>query len=258
MHRTKLWLDRQLNIDSWDQSGLSPLNKLVFLFIFLSVVLFTVETEPGIYLHWGPIIDAMNAVILVSFAAEFSLRIWSAGETLGIHGLSGRTRYAGRAWLSIDFLAFGPELIVMALVLSGAAIPVSLGGFKAIRLLRVLKLARFIPGGRMVVEVVQSVWHYLLASLVAAVTLIYLSAVMIYLAERTADPENFGSVFRSLWWSVVTLTTVGYGDVYPQTVFGKITAGIIVILGVGIIALPSGIIAGAFVDKLRERRESLK
>ena len=143
----------------------------------------------------------------------------------------------------------------MGLVSVGIEVPVPVDGLRAIRLLRLLKLIRFLPGGRLVVEVLEEVAPQLLVSLLSALGVIYGSAVAIYYAERTHDPEHFGSVVRALWWSVVTLTTVGYGDVYPQTSIGKALAGVIAILGVGIIALPSGIIAGAFMDRLQAERQ---
>lgn len=255
MLKIKTLIDRQLVIQSWPYGGLSPMNWVIVALIFLSAALFTVETEPLFFNEYRGVIRAANITVLSAFAFEFILRLWSAGETQGIRGLAARTKYAGRLWLFVDFLAFAPELIVMALMSAGIELPVAVDGLRAIRLLRLLKLIRFLPGGRIVVEVLGEVAPQLLVSLLSALGVVYGAAVVIYYAERVHDPEHFGSVVRALWWSVVTLTTVGYGDVYPHTVIGKVLAGVIAILGVGIIALPSGIIAGAFMDRLQVERQ---
>jgi voltage-gated potassium channel len=258
MQTWKYWLDRELNVNSWRRHGLSPVNKAIVGVILLSVVLFALETEQSLDQRLPGVFWVANLFILLLFAAEFALRIWSAGEAEGVRGLHARARYAGRGWLFIDFLAFGPELALIALVAFGVPLPFSAAGLKAIRLLRVLKLARYFPAVRIVLDVLRTVRYELLVSAFVAASLIYAAAVVIYYVEGDADPEHFGSVIRSLWWSVITLTTVGYGDVFPQTIIGKAVAGIIAIIGIGIIALPSGIIAGAFIESIRERREAAR
>ena len=234
--------------------GLSPMNWLILFLILSSAVIFTVETEPDLPHGADAVLKIANIAILAAFGAEFFARAFSAGETLGLKGFSHRSLYAGRGWLAIDFIAFAPESILLIALAIGWADPVSVSGLKAIRLLRLLKLVKFVPGGRLVTEVLSEVAPQLIVSLLAALGLVYGAAVLIYYAESATDPDHFGSIIRSLWWSVMTLTTVGYGDVYPHTVIGKIIAGLIALIGVGIIALPSGIIAGAFMDKLQEER----
>lgn len=230
------------------------MNWLILVLILSSAVIFTIETEPDLSLGADTALKIANIVILATFGAEFFARAFSAGETINLRGFSERSLYAGRGWLAIDFIAFAPESILLVVLAMGWADPVSVSGLKAIRLLRLLKLVKFVPGGRLVTEVLTEVAPQLIVSLLAALGLVYGAAVLIYYAESATDPDHFGSIVRSLWWSVMTLTTVGYGDVYPHTVIGKIIAGLIALIGVGIIALPSGIIAGAFMDKLQEER----
>ena len=253
-HRLRYQVDRQLDLDSWDRPGFSPFNKMLLALILASIVLFTLETEPALEGGWADAFSVANQLILCVFGIEFLLRLWSAGEVAGVKGLGARTRYAGRFWLVIDFFAFAPELFIVALLALGIGIPVSVDGLKAIRLLRLLKLARFVPAAHMLVEVVQSVWRQLVTSFIASAALVYLAAVAIYYVEGGTNPEKFGSISRSLWWAVVTLTTVGYGDAFPVTGLGKVLAGFIALIGVGIIALPSGIIAGAFMERLNSDR----
>lgn len=250
------FVDRQLTIDSWDRPGLSPTNWVLIVLIFASVVLFTLETEPALAGDWADALNSANLLILCVFGVEFLLRLWSAGETRGITGVRERSRYAGRFWLTVDFLAFAPELFLVALMAAGIEIPFSVEGLKAIRLMRLLKLARFVPAAQMLVDVIESVWRQLLISFFLSVTSVYFAAVAIYYAEGSVNPEHFGSISRSLWWAVVTLTTVGYGDAYPVTSIGRLLAGLIALIGIGIIALPSGIIAGAFMERLNADRRA--
>lgn len=251
----KEWCDRQISVKSWQRPGLSPLNFVIVAAILGSAVLFAIDTEQGLTEAWGAVLPILNLGVLALFAVEFCLRVWSSGEARGISGLANRVRDAGPVWLAVDFLAFAPELALLAVfALTGKPTAEWVVALRLFRLLRVVKLARYVPGARILIETIASVWAELIASVTIAATLIFLSAVLIYFAEGQADPVNFGSVPRALWWSVITLTTVGYGDVLPHTLVGRIAAGAVAILGVGIVALPSGIIAGAFIERLRDAR----
>ncbi len=253
--KAKVWWDRQLIVKSWDRRGLSPVNAGIICLIALSAVLFAVETEPMLSADWSDVLAVTNIVILGLFAGEFALRLWSAGASHGVTGLRERIDYAEPVWFVIDFLAFAPELLLLlAFAVIGNPPADWVVGFRLIRLLRFAKLMRYLPGVRILVETLASVWSELFASVILAAVLIFLAAILIHFAEGHADPENFGSVPRALWWSVVTLTTVGYGDVLPHTLLGRIAAGAVALLGVGIVALPSGIVAGAFIERLRTER----
>jgi voltage-gated potassium channel len=251
----RAWFDHQLNVQSWQKPGLSPLNIGIIGLIVLSAALFAVETEQDLAAIWGVMLLQINIGILLIFACEFFLRLWSSGETKGITGLSRRFHHAEPGWLAIDFIAFAPELVLLlVLFLLGDQAADWVVAFKLVRLLRLAKLAHYLPGSRILLETVASVWGELLASVSIAATLIFVSAVLIHFAEAPSDPRNFGSVLRSLWWAIVTLTTVGYGDVVPHTPLGRVIAGLVAVIGVGLVALPSGIIAGAFIERLRAER----
>ncbi|MDW3098496.1 ion transporter [Pyruvatibacter sp.] len=246
------WFDRQLLLDSWDGRGLSPLNWVILVLIILSVVLFTVETMEGLSPNTAFLLDLVNDAILLIFAIEFCLRLWCAGQTRGVTGLRNRAHYAGRFWLSVDFLAFGPELIVLvATGFMGA----DLAWLRAFRLARLFKLAKYFEPARVVIRVLRSTWRQLMVAAVIASLVIYSAAVIMYLFERDTMPEAFGSIPKAMWWSVVTLSTVGYGDVVPATLGGRLAAGLLILGAIGLVSLPSGIIAGAFQDELRQQRE---
>ncbi len=246
------WFDRQLLLDSWDGRGLSPLNWVILVLIILSVVLFTVETMEGLSPNTAFLLDLVNDAVLLIFAIEFCLRLWCAGQTRGVTGLRNRVHYAGRFWLSVDFLAFGPELIVL---IATGFMGADMAWLRAFRLARLFKLAKYFEPARVVIRVLRSTWRQLLVAAVIASLVIYSAAVIMYLFERDTMPEAFGSIPKAMWWSVVTLSTVGYGDVVPATLGGRMAAGLLILGAIGLVSLPSGIIAGAFQDELRQQRE---
>jgi voltage-gated potassium channel len=134
---------------------------------------------------------------------------------------------------------------------SGAVFP----ALRAFRLFRLFKLARYVPAFAIVGAAVKRAWAPLMAALCVAAAQLYVAAMMLYLIEGDTKPQAFGSIARAMWWAVVTLTTVGYGDVYPETMWGRIAAGLVALAGVGIVALPTGILASSFAEEFRERHE---
>ena len=243
---------RQLEIDRPERKGLSATNWLLVLAILLSLVLYTAETEHEFRTSQEGVFGFLNDIVLWIFGVEFFLRLWSAGVERRFSGARGLWAYvaANPFMVLVDFLAFGPELLLIAF---GFAPP---SWLRSLRVFRLLKMARYIPAFSLVVDALRSCMQELLVSLSLSVVLWYLASVFLYLAESEAQPEKFGSIVRAMWWGVATLTTVGYGDVYPETALGKILAGVVAVIGLGAVALPSGIIAGAFMDRYRARREA--
>lgn len=200
-----------------------------------------------------PVTQSINAAIVIIFAIEFALRFWSEGENPQHKGMAGRLRFLARFITIADVLAFLPELIVMIFF------PHLAGGWltalRALRLFRLFKLARYVPAFAIVGAAVARAWAPLMAALAVAAAQLYIAAMMLYFIEGASKPEQFGSIMRSLWWAIVTLTTVGYGDVYPETVLGRVAAGLVALAGIGIVAMPTGILASAFAEEFRERHE---
>lgn len=127
-----------------------------------------------------------------------------------------------------------------------------------LRLLRLFKLTRYFAALRILLTVIMREKESFKAVLFILVILIILSASGIYLVENKAQPEHFGSIPKAMWWAVVTLTTVGYGDVTPITTAGKILGAMITVLGVGLAALPAGILASGLANELNQRREMIE
>lgn len=244
----------QLEAESPQIKGLSVTNWILVFIIIFSQIEYTAETEQELRngeLNYYLIFDLFVSCI---FAIEFFGRLWVAGIDERFRGSEGLLSYFKSNWLLllVDFLAFGPELISIAI---GGG-PTS--WMRSLRIFRLIKMVRYVPAVELVTRALRSCIQELLVALSLSIVLWYLAAVLLYLAESTAQPDNFGSITRTMWWSVMTLTTVGYDDVYPITVFGKVAAGVIAVIGVGTVALPSGIMAGAFIEEFRERRRLRK
>ncbi len=190
---------------------------------------------------------AINTFVVIVFGIEFALRFWSEGENPAHAGVMGRLRFLGTPLAIADLLAFLPELLVLLLF------PDAHGGWlaalRALRLFRLFKLARYVPAFAIVGNAVKRAGAPLLAALCVAAAQVYIAALLLYFIEGENKPEQFGSITRALWWAIVTLTTVGYGDVYPETVLGRVAAGIVALAGIGIVAMPTGILASAFARK---------
>ncbi len=243
----------QLETERLEGGKLSATNRILVFVILLSIGLYTAETEIAAGSDDAVAIGRINEALLWVFAAEFAVRLWSVGAEARFRGGRGLWAYvrANGFMLAVDFLAFAPELVWLAFA------PTSPSFLRSLRVVRLLKIARYYPSCRLVLAALRSCYQELLVALSLSAALWYLSSVTLYVLESDEQPEKFGSILRAMWWGVATLTTVGYGDVYPQTIGGKVAAGFFAVIGVGTVALPSGIIAGAFIEKYRARRQAL-
>lgn len=260
--RHKLYMQMEATAHQGRQ-GLSKINLTIMILVLLSLLAFALETEESMPAVWKTGIAYFNVVILYVFAIEYVARLWVAGEDPRYRGVLGRLRYIFTPYALADLVAFLPELLWMLLFPVSAGTPV-LTILRVLRLARLIKLARFVPAFDVLGATVQRAGMQLLTTLAMALLLVYVSAVALYFVEGVfgapiADggaKENFDSIPRALWWAIATLTTVGYGDVYPVTVIGRIFASIIALAGIGVVALPAGVFASAFSDELREREIS--
>lgn len=239
--------------------GINFFAAFIISLVMVSLASLALETEAlrndTPFPHWArPLLAWINAAVLWAFAAEFALRFWSEGENPSHKGVIGRVRFLAQPITIADVLAFLPELIVFLFMpgLHGGW----LAALRALRLFRLAKLARYVPAFAIVGAAVKRAWAPLMAALAVAAAQLYVAAMLLYFIEGEAKPQAFGSITRSLWWAIVTLTTVGYGDVYPETVLGRIAAGLVALAGVGIVAMPTGILASSFAEEFRERHDA--
>lgn len=241
-----------------DPNSVNFFSGAIIALVLISLAALALETEairPDSHFALGfeGFLRDINAAIVIIFAIEFTLRFWSEGENPRHAGFIGRLRFLGRFITIADVLAFLPELIVLLFIphLHGGW----LAALRALRLFRLFKLARYVSAFAIVGAAVRRAGAPLLAALCVAASQLYISAMLLYFIEGENNPASFGSITRALWWAVVTLTTVGYGDVYPVTVLGRVVAGIVAVTGIGIVALPTAILASSFAEEFRERYE---
>lgn len=205
--------------------------------ILLSLITFSVETLPNLRPQTKTILRAIEIFCVVVFTVEYILRIYVADS---------KPRFIFSFFGLIDLVAILPFYLSFGVDLR------SLRALRFLRLFRILKLVRYNKAMNHFVRAIKSAKEEILLFIFITLMLIYFSAVGIYYFENEAQPEHFTSIFDSLWWAIITLTTVGYGDVYPITVGGKVFTFFILMIGLGIVAIPTGIISSALtrsVDK---------
>jgi voltage-gated potassium channel len=217
-------------------------NAFIIVLIFLNAIAFAAETVDDVAARYGTFLDAFNVFSVMVFTAEYLLRLWSAVEIPMLSRLphwQARLRFAGRPIMIIDLLAVLPFYLYPFL-------PMDLRSLRVFRLFRLLKLVRYSPALQTLSRVIAEEYRALLGALLVLLILLLFASTAIYFAERDAQPDSFGSVPAAAWWALSTLTTVGYGDMVPATPLGKVLGGIVMLLGVGMIALPVAIIASGF------------
>lgn len=250
--RKKLYL--QMEPEAREEGGLSRINLFIVLLVLLSFIALALETEPSLGENWHEAIRYFNYFILGVFAVEYVIRLWVAGENPRYRGLTGRLRCMFTPSAFADLLAFLPEMLWL-LVFQGEG-EQALLVLRVLRLMRLVKIARFMPAFGILGAAISRSKGQLFTTLAVALGLVYISAVLLYFIEGVVEGrQEFASIPRAIWWAIATLTTVGYGDVYPITPLGRIAAAIISLAGIGVVALPAGVFASAFSDEIREREK---
>ena len=225
----------------------------IVVLIILNAVGVVVGSDPD---HFSRYFHAFHVFELFSvgvFTIEYLMRAWVAPENpryAGRPAWSARLRYLVSPIALIDLLAILPAYLSMF-------IHIDLRYLRLLRLLRLLKLTHYFKGLGIFISVVQSEARTLASGVFTMAILVVVAASIMYGLEHEAQPESFATIGHSLWWAVVTMTTVGYGDVYPVTAGGRLLASVIMLLGVGVVALPAGILAARFAEELQARRDQL-
>ena len=220
--------------------------------IAANIVAVTLETVEPIYQRYAALFDAFELISVAVFTLEYALRLWVVVETApGEPGWRLRWHYARSPMAVIDLLAILPFYLSMIFA-------IDLRFLRALRLLRVFKLTRYSPAMSMLLDVFKEESSAFFAGFFILFVLLILAASGAYLVEHDVQPDKFGSVPQAMWWAMATLTTVGYGDVTPVTAAGKIFGSMVTIVGIGMAALPAGILASGLADHLHRRRDSLR
>lgn len=227
-------------------------NASIVVLILLNVVAIILDTVQGLRIAYGPWLDAFEILSVAVFTVEYLARLWVVPEDPMFRGpVRGRLRWMGTPLAIVDLLAVLPFYLPMVVGLDLRFLRV----LRLFRLVRVLKLARYSKAIQSMGRVFRAKRQQLVMTLFLVGVLLVLSSSLMYLAEHEAQPEAFSSIPRTLWWAVITLTTVGYGDAVPITPLGRALGAVIALLGIGMIALPAGILGSGFVDELQREHD---
>jgi voltage-gated potassium channel len=229
-------------------AGLSALNKALVWLIVLAATGGVLQTEPELEGRFGALFIASELAFGLIFLAEYLARLWTIAEEPGGHS----------SWRCRIRFILSPWSILDLVVIVTSLLPLIIGNASVLRLARVARIVRLAKLGRMssamthLTRAMQICKDELILVIMLAGAVLVASATALYWIEGDVQPDKFGSVPRSMWWAVVTMTTIGYGDVFPTTPGGKVAAGTLAIIGVGLIALPAGIMAGALSQIMRD------
>ena len=217
--------------------------------IVANVIAFTLQSEPPIRRAFPAFFTDFEGISIAIFTVEYLTRLWCAPEDPLFRGgaFLGRVRFALRPMMVIDFLAFAPGYVAFFIPF------VDLRFLRLIRLLRLLKIARYSPALSTLAQVIVDERRALVGTLLLELCAMVFAAATMHAVEGRVMPQAFGTIPDAMWWALETLTTVGYGDVVPITGLGRVVAGITMITGVGLLALPVGIVATGFVNNIHRR-----
>lgn len=220
-------------VENTDTRAGKTFDLVIQFFIVFSLVTFSISTIPDLSESALELLFYLRILTVTIFSVEYVLRIFVADK---------KSKYIFSFYGVIDLLAILPFYLTLAIDLRSIRI------FRLIRIFRVFKITRYSKAMKRYRLAFTEIREELVLFGVATLFMIYISAVGIYYFENATQPEAFKSIFHSLWWSIATLTTVGYGDVYPITLGGRIFTFFILMIGLSIVAIPAGLLASALKD----------
>ncbi|MDN5510916.1 ion transporter [Acinetobacter sp.] len=228
------------------------INYFLILLIIGNAAAVLLESVNDIYQSYSVFFDLFEYFSILIFSIEYLLRFWSVAEKNPFHSAwNNRLNWVKSGAALIDLLAILPAYI-------NFWVPIDLRFLRILRLIRLLKLTRYFVSLQILLRVIEREKGSFQAVLFILSIMIVMAAACIYVVESKAQPDVFTSIPASMWWAVVTLTTVGYGDVTPITPLGRFLGALITILGVGLAALPAGILATGLTYELEQRKQNLE
>jgi len=219
--------------------------------ILVTVIAIILESDEDIYNRYKSIFWALEALSLAVFTIEYILRVWSSAEIKKYQNFKGRVKYILTPMALVDLMAVLP-------VWFGFFIYRDLMILRGLRLIRVFKLTRHSRSMNLLLSVLRQESANIFSAFFVLSILIIIAATGMHLVEGSNQPQDFGTIPKSIWWATVTLTTVGYGDVVPLTAAGKVFGIVILMSGIGMAALPAGILASGFTKEVNRRKEKFK
>jgi voltage-gated potassium channel len=217
-------------------------NYIISILILLNVISIILDSVSWIQCNYGKYLEGFEHFVVFVFSIEYMIRLWTIVENEKYSGKYGRLKYIFSPMALIDIISILPYYLDVVFNFSFIRI------IRLIRLIRVFKLERYSKGLRKIIHILREKKDELTTTFCISLFIIIISACFIYLAEKDAQPDKFSSIPESMYWSVVTLTTIGYGDVYPITVIGRLFTCVIALVGIALIAFPTAIITSGFFE----------
>ncbi|MCK4745380.1 MAG: ion transporter [Bacteroidales bacterium] len=214
---------------------------LIFV-IVLSVLAVVLESIPSVAADYGPFLKMIEWIITIIFTLEYIARIWAHPKPL---------QYIFSFYGVIDFLSIIPTYLDF--ILAGAMTLSVIRGLRLLRIFRIMKITRYSKEGRIIIEALKASRIKILVFLFAVVVVVLVVGSLMYLIE--GEESGFTSIPAGIYWAIVTLTTVGYGDITPITLLGKAIASFVMVTGYGIIAVPTGIVTFEIASAVRHQKE---
>ncbi len=227
------------------------IRNVIVALIVLNGIAVILESNRPIFVLYHEWFLAFELFSVAIFSVEYVARVWVSADQeryAQLPAWRARLAYIVSPMALVDFLAVAPFFLSLL-------VPIDLRFLRFFRLLRLLKLSHYFDGLQVFSVVLQREASAIAGALLTMLTLIVISACLMFTVENAASPGHFDSITEAIWWAVVTLTTVGYGDITPITFGGKLLGIVIMLLGVGTMALPAGILAARFTEELQSRRE---
>ena len=219
------------------------IDKFIYILITANIIAMIAESHVSVRAIYFKAFYVFEAISISNFSIEYIYRVIYAYKKSKMKGAIG---YITSAFGIIDLISIIPFFLSQFTKIDGRFLRI----LRLFRLTRIFKLGRDSASLKLFVKALSAVKSELKFTLFLSVLTILFSASAIYYLENTAQPEKFSSISESIWWATVSLATVGYGDVYPITVGGKIFASIISLVGIGVVAIPTGVISASFVEEI--------
>ena len=223
------------------------------LLIIFNLVCVSLESVDSLGDKYGGFFQSVEIISLILFTIEYVVRVWTAASKYDLpgNGLTRRLRYIFSFTGAVDLISILPGLLQVV------GVSLDLRWVRILRLLRLLKISHYSSAFSDVYSVIAEEKSSLRATLYLLFVAMFFSSAALYLAEGDVQPEDFASIPDAMWWSLITLTTVGYGDVSPMTPIGKIIGSFTAIIGVLTVALMTGIVSSSFANRMALKKTML-
>ena len=252
MEKIRKGLFEILEKDDGDNRLSRRFDLFIMIIIFLNIIAVIMETVASVYIKYEDFFEWFEIISVVVFTLEYVGRIWTCTLIERYrHPIKGRIKFILSPIGLIDLLAILPFYLPFIMNIDGRILRL----LRLFRLVRIFKMGRYSTAFQMIANVLNRRKEELLVTLTIVLLVLVLASSLMYYVEHEVQPEAFSSIPATMWWGVATLTTVGYGDVYPITSIGRVLGAFIAIMGVGIFALPAGIIASGFEAEIRKKSE---